>query len=118
MFWDIVIVAGISDTQLVITWYGVHVSVEKKRMRNAIVIGLIGGIGVGLAVWLAVRSATVQLALQAQLDKIQRNTETPQPAPTVIVNNAISPIAKRAHMATMVRLLQPGSIVVPGFQTR
>lgn len=77
MFWDIAIVAGVAFTQLVITWYGVHVSVKENRTRNAFIIGILGAIGMALMVYGAVRSSVNQNALQAQLDKIQRNTEQP-----------------------------------------
>jgi hypothetical protein len=80
---DVLIVSGIAFTQLVITWYGVHVSTGKHRIRNAFVIGIIGAVGIGLTVWGAVRSAQAQSALEAQLNQIQKNTETP---PKVEVN--------------------------------
>jgi hypothetical protein len=83
---DIWIVVGIGFTQVAITWYGVHVSVAEGRLRNAIIIGLIGGAGIGLTVWGAVRSGATQAALRAQLDKIQQNTEKPQLPPQVTIN--------------------------------
>lgn len=83
MWPEILIAAGIAFSQLVITWYGVHVSVQDHRIRNAVIIGLIGAAGIGLTVWGAVRSTIAQDHLQAQLDRIQKNTETP---PQVTVN--------------------------------
>lgn len=83
MLWDVLIVAGIAFTQLVITWYGVHVSVVEHRIKNAIIIGVIGGTGLVLTVYGAIRSGKAQSALQAQLNQIQRNTERP---PIVNVN--------------------------------
>lgn len=84
--WDILIASGIALAQLVITWYGVHVSVSENRIRNAVIIGAIGAVGIGLTIFGAIRSGMAQQALQKQLDAIQRNTEKPQPAPVVNVN--------------------------------
>ncbi len=81
--WDIAIVAGIGFTQLVLTWYGIHISVKEHRVRNAIIVGFIGAMGIGLTLYGALRSSKAQIALQSQLDKIQHNTEKP---PTVTVN--------------------------------
>jgi hypothetical protein len=86
MFWDILIVSGIGLTQLVITVYGVYVSVVDNRIRNAVIIGIVGAVGMGLTVWGGIRSSKAQQALQAQLDQIQQNTEKPQPAPIVTVD--------------------------------
>lgn len=92
MFWDIVIAAGVGFTQLVLTWYGVHVSMKESRMRNAIIIGIIGAIGIGLIVYGAIRNNANQQGLQTQLDRIQHNTEQPPkvevniPTPTVNVS--------------------------------
>jgi hypothetical protein len=41
---DIVIVGLVGASQLALAWYGVHVSVLEKRPRNAIIIGIIGGL--------------------------------------------------------------------------
>jgi ABC-type phosphate/phosphonate transport system permease subunit len=83
MLWDILFAAGIGLTQLVLTWYGVHVSVRENRIRNAIIIALVGFVGIGLTVGGTIRNSINQDRLQAQLNKIQRNTEQP---PTVQVN--------------------------------
>jgi hypothetical protein len=80
---DIILAAGIGLTQLISTWYGIHVSVREHRIRNAVVIGIVGAIGMGLVIYSTVRSGAAQQALQGQLDAIQHNTEQP---PTVTVN--------------------------------
>jgi len=90
MSWDIAIIAGVAIAQLILTWYGVHVSVEKKRVRNAIVIGVVGGLGIALTIWGGIRNDKAQQSLQNQLDTIQRNTEKPQPTPVV---NVLPPLA-------------------------
>ena len=83
MLWDILIVVGIGFSQIVTAWYGIHVSVKENRMRNAIIIGIVGAVGIGLTVWAAIRSGTAQAELKSQLTTIQHNTETP---PRVTVN--------------------------------
>ena len=70
MFWDIWIAVGISLTQLVVTWYGVHVSVQEHRIRNAFIIGSVGLIGMILTVVGVVRTGSAVNAMQGQLDKI------------------------------------------------
>jgi hypothetical protein len=75
MPWDILIVIGAGLSQLVVTWYGVHVSVKENRVRNAVVIALIGIAGIALTVWATIRSMSAQEHLQTQLDQIQHNTE-------------------------------------------
>jgi hypothetical protein len=81
--WDIVIAAGVASSQLIITWYGVNVSVAENRFRNAIVIGSIGAAGIFLTVWGTVRAGQAQTKLEAQLEKIQKQTAVP---PNVLVN--------------------------------
>lgn len=93
---DIAIAAGIAITQVLLTWYGIHVSVEKKRVRNAIIVGLLGGIGIGLTIWGTIRSGKAQQSLQAQLNTIQHNTEKPQPPPVV---NVLPPTPTPRHTA-------------------
>jgi hypothetical protein len=77
MFWDVFIAIGIGFSQLALTWYGVHVSVEKHRIRNALIIGVVGLAGISLTVFGAIRNSAVQQALQTQLTQIQKNTEQP-----------------------------------------
>jgi hypothetical protein len=86
VLWDILITAAIGSTQLVLTWYGVHMSVTEHRIRHAVFIGILGGVGIGLTIYGAIRSGNAQAALQAQLDVIQKNTEKPIPPPVVNVN--------------------------------
>jgi hypothetical protein len=106
MLWDILFAVGIGLTQLVLTWYGVHVSVRENRIRNAIIIALVGFVGIGLTVGGTIRNSINQDRLQAQLNKIQRNTEQPPtvqvnvPPPTVLT----TPIPKEASLKN--RLLQ------------
>ena len=57
MSWDVAIPAGVALIQGVLTWYSVHVSVKKHRIRNAVVIGLLGFAGIFLTVVGAVRSS-------------------------------------------------------------
>jgi hypothetical protein len=83
VLWDILIVVGIGFSQIVTAWYGIHVSVKENRVRNAIIIGIVGAVGIGLTVWGAIRSGTAQTELKSQLTTIQHNTETP---PQVTVN--------------------------------
>jgi hypothetical protein len=103
MFWDIAIVAGISATQLIVTIYAVWVSVTEHKLKIAGVIGLIGGIGIAITVWGAVRSIsastdlTTKIAqvkeLQTQLDNkvtiIEQNTSKPP-----VINFPAAPIPK------------------------
>lgn len=88
MLKDILIVIGIGLTQVVLTYYGVHVSVKENRTRNALFIGIVGTVGIALTVWGAIRSGDAQTKLQSELDAIKTNTEKPQPAPIVNVNPA------------------------------
>jgi hypothetical protein len=118
---DIWIVAGIGFTQVALTWYGVHVSVVDKRLRNAVIIGLIGAAGVALTVWGAVRSGTAQAALQTQLDTIQHNTEKPQPPPVVNVNPQVnippSPVAKESARLAMTTFESSHHLAINGVPT-
>jgi hypothetical protein len=102
MWTDILIVAGIGFTQLVITWYGVHVSVAEGRLRNAFIIGVVGAAGIGLTVWGAIRAGLTQEHLQAQLDQIQRNTQQPPSVtvnpPVVNVNTPPTPVPATAAL--------------------
>jgi len=75
VFWDILIAASAAITQVVVTWYGVHVSVKKNRLRNAVVIGIVGGIGVLLTAVATVRGSIVQDALQQKLGLISKQTQ-------------------------------------------
>jgi len=85
VFWDILIAVGIGLTQLAITWYAVDISVKEKRIQNAVIIGVVGLIGIDLTVFATVRNGLVQRDLEVRLYKIQKNTETP---PQVTVNPA------------------------------
>jgi hypothetical protein len=98
---DIAIVAAIGFTQLVLAWYGVHVSVKKKRTRNAVTIGLVGGLGITFTIWGALRNDKAQQSLRNQLDRIQHNTEKPQPAPIVNVSPAVVNIPQRPEHTTV-----------------
>jgi hypothetical protein len=100
MIWDVLIASGIGLTQLVLAWYGVDVSVREKRLRNAIVIGLIGIVGIGLTVWGAVRTGLSQQEFNAELGRIINGQETVNsgieqlkhaPAPVVNVNVPLPP---------------------------
>jgi hypothetical protein len=91
MLWDVLLAIGIGVSQVILTWYGVHVSVQEHRIRNAFIIGLVGLIGVVLTVGGTIRNSINQGRLQAQIDKIQRNTEQPpiinvQPSPVILPN--------------------------------
>ncbi len=87
MFWDIAIVFGIGLSQLLVTIYAVWVSVTEHKLKTAFVLAVIGAMGIALTVYGAIRSGTAQAALQAQLNKIQQNTEKP---PSVTVNPQIN----------------------------
>jgi hypothetical protein len=65
---DVFIAAGIATTQLATTIYGVIVSISEKHLRVAIVLGIIGGTGVGLTVWGAVRNDRGQQTIQSGLN--------------------------------------------------
>lgn len=82
---DVIIAASVAAIQVVLVWYGVHVTTGEHRLRNAIFIGLIGGFGIGLTIWGAIRNGVAEQQLQTQLGNIQKNTETP---PKVEVNVA------------------------------
>ena len=116
MLWDILIVGGIGFTQIVITVYGVYVSVVENRMRTAIIIGIVGAIGMALTVWGAIRSGKAQQSLQAQLNTIQQNTERPQPAPVVNVTPQVNipsaePPSANVSMFSIWSIYQPGEPV-------
>jgi hypothetical protein len=68
MVLDVLIALGIGITQLALTWYGVHVSVQEHRTRNALIIGLIGTVGLVLTVFGTIRST-------ASLEQIATNTQ-------------------------------------------
>jgi hypothetical protein len=74
MFWDILVASGIGITQLVLTWYGVYVSVAEHRIRNAIFIGVVGFVGVGLTIVGVVRNSIEQGELRTELGEIKKNT--------------------------------------------
>ncbi|MGE5736665.1 MAG: hypothetical protein ACM34E_16350 [Acidobacteriota bacterium] len=85
MLWDILIAAGNALIQIVLTWFGIHVSVQENQRRNAIVIGIAGVIGVTLTMYGVVRNSQSQKSLQTQLNTIQQNTEKPIQPPIVNV---------------------------------
>jgi hypothetical protein len=102
MFWDILIAAGVSVTQLAITAYGVIVSVQEKRLKIAAVIGIVGGIGIGLTIWGAIRSGTTQQKLEADIVELKTGQQTanagikhieqtPPAAPVINVNTPNPP---------------------------
>jgi hypothetical protein len=95
VFWDVLIASGIGFSQLVLTWYGIHISVREHRVRNAIIIGVIGALGIGLTVWGGIRNGLSQQELTGKIAKIMNGQETTNsgieelkhaPAPTVNVN--------------------------------
>jgi|SRR6267378_636719 len=94
MLWDILFAVGIGLSQLVLTWYGVHVSVQENRIRNAVIIGLVGLIGIGLTVGGTIRNSVVQDKLQAQQNKIQQNTEK---QPTINIQPQVTMPTAPAH---------------------
>lgn len=75
MFWDILIVAATGFTQLVVTWYGVHVSVQEHRIRNAFIIGIVGAIGIALTVYGALRTGAIQEKLQADITELKNGQQ-------------------------------------------
>ncbi len=75
MLWDILIAAGVAITQLIITWYGVSVSFQEKRLRIAIIIGLVGGLGIGLTIWGVIRSGTTQTKLEADITELKNGQQ-------------------------------------------
>jgi len=90
MWSDITIVAAIALCQLFVTVYAVWVSVTDHKLKIAFIIGVVGAIGVVLTVYAAIRAGSTQKSLQAQLDRIQHNTEQPQPPPVVNFNPQIT----------------------------
>jgi hypothetical protein len=71
MVLDILIAFGIALSQLAITWYGVHISVRENRIRNAIIIGIVGLAGITLTVLGTIRNGVTQRDLVSRLAKIQ-----------------------------------------------
>lgn len=105
MLGDILIAAGIGFTQFVITWYGIHVSVERHRVRNAIIIGVIGAAGIGLTVWGAIRGSLTQQNLQAQLTELRRGQQTTNAGiqdiksnPPIVNVNPPPPMPSHTHL--------------------
>jgi hypothetical protein len=76
MLWDILIAAGVAFTQLVITIYGVTLSVQEKRLKIAFIIGLVGVLGIGLTVWGAIRNGISQQKLEADLTELKKGQQT------------------------------------------
>ncbi len=76
MFWDIAIVVGIGFTQVALTSYGHHVSINEARLRNAIVIAIVGAAGIGLTVSGAIRSGTSQQRLEADIAELKKGQQT------------------------------------------
>ena len=83
MVGDILIAIGTGVIQVIVTWYAVHISMKEHRKRNALVIGVLGFVGIGLTVFATIRSGLSQQQLKAEIDRIERNTEQP---PKVQVN--------------------------------
>lgn len=118
MLWDILVSLGIFVTQLVLTWYGIHVSVTEHRIRNAFIIGFVGCVGLLLTIFGTIRSSTAQQTLQSQIDKIEKHTETPPQItvnPTPVTFNAPPAQPSRAnvslhHLESAIHLTQNGVV--------
>jgi hypothetical protein len=103
MLWDVLIAIGIGLSQLALAWYAVHISVKENRKRNAVIIGIVGVLGISLTVFATVRTGMTQKDLEARLEKIQKNTETPpqvtvnvpQSAPPQIIVNPLRNTSRR-----------------------
>jgi hypothetical protein len=76
MLWDILIAAGIGIIQLVLTWYAVHISVKEHRLRNALMIGVVGLVGVVLTIYGAIRSGTTQQKLETDIAELKKGQQT------------------------------------------
>lgn len=87
MVWDIIIAAGIAVIQVALTWYGVHVSVKEERLRNALIIGMVGVIGVGLTVWGTIRATTSQQKLGNDITELKKGQQDTKVGIQQIKNN-------------------------------
>lgn len=103
MLGDVLIAVVTGFTQLVLTWYGIHVSVRENRMRNAFIIGFVGAIGIAFTVWGAIRSGNYQRKLEFDIASLERGQQTANegiqkienaPPPTVTVDTR----PKHAHI--------------------
>ncbi|MGC2508657.1 MAG: hypothetical protein WA369_18530, partial [Candidatus Acidiferrales bacterium] len=77
---DVWLVVLVGATQVILTWYGVHVSVQEKRIRNAVVIGLVGLVGVVFMGWGADRAEHSQEQLKSQIEGIKEQLDEDQSA--------------------------------------
>ncbi|MHB8525873.1 MAG: hypothetical protein ACYDD2_06925 [Candidatus Acidiferrales bacterium] len=75
MVWDVLVGVGIGASQLIITLYAVDISVKEHRKRNAVVIGLLGLVGIGLTLFATIRNGVAQKRLEAQIRVITQNTQ-------------------------------------------
>lgn len=102
---DIWIPVGIGLLTFVLAYMGVHVTLYPPQADARIgwalgflAVAVLCCCGIG---WQAVRSVTAQEGLQAQLNRIQHNTETPptvnvQPAPVTVVPSA--PLSRNSRI--------------------
>lgn len=64
---DTSLVVAAASTQVILTWYGVHVSVKKNKSTHALVIGLVGLVGIIATSWGAQRSSAELASIRKQL---------------------------------------------------
>lgn len=78
MFWDVLIAIGIGLTQLAVTAYAVDISVKENRIKNAVVIGTVGLIGIGLTVAGTIRNSKSQETATAKQQELQNKIDAVQ----------------------------------------
>jgi hypothetical protein len=78
MFWDVLIAFGIGLMQLAVTAYAVDISVRDNRIKNAVIIGIAGFIGIGLTVAGTIRNAQTQETAATQQTELQHKIEAVQ----------------------------------------
>jgi hypothetical protein len=121
MLSEILIAVAAGICQLALTWYAVDISVKENRKRNAVIIGLVGALGIGLTVISTIRNASAQNALESNLKQIRHNTETPPQVtvnpPQVSLNPNIQIVQPPERLHTHVQFLNPDSAPQPNAPT-
>jgi hypothetical protein len=69
---DVILLSVAGVLQLVVLWYGVDIAVREHRVRNAIVIGAVGLLAVGLTGWAAFDAYVSQEKLNAEIASIKK----------------------------------------------
>ena len=69
---DVVLIGGAALFQLVVTWYAVDISVREHRVRNGVIIGIVGLAAIILTVWAAYDSTQSQEKLSKEISEMRK----------------------------------------------